>query len=499
MTATELDFESEFLDHSTRASGSGFLKKWKEDGSIEVWICPTAPIYSLWGHSWHRYSEEKDGDTEETVINIRGQRINCLEPETLLKKQTYRNDDDSRELPPTICPMCLCIEWLREQINAGKIEWSTPVFEWSVDTDTPLDGDDDLTKAVFFAGGFTGMFQKKKLSKEELKQLRKCGVKQSEAYKQNGSARQQYVLAVATDAEPDEWVITFEGQTLGNKLKKCIKDEVKRCGGDMEQGHPKYNPYPFEWTYDENKEFSEKYDVVALSRKRPGDRIQKLLDADTMPDFARIIEAPKLGSLKESMKEACCLDDMPIDSFFEKAIDKFGEHFDEETEEGDDDAPEDDDAVETDGEEADEETEEEAAEEETEEEDGDEEEESACDACGTVMGLEDMLCPNDDCGAKYEADDDGNVFLASRKCANEDCMCREVPVNEDGGGTCPVCGAVHAEDWSFKLPKPKAASKKTTAKKTAKKSAAKKAPRKNSDARPSRRAQARAALSKGNG
>ena len=103
------------IEHSTTSKGSGFLKNWKEDGTITIWVHPTAPIYSLWGHSFRRYDTSKD-DNDNEVIEIRSMRINCLEKETLLKKQRFREKDGSREMPPVICPHCKSIEWVRAQI-----------------------------------------------------------------------------------------------------------------------------------------------------------------------------------------------------------------------------------------------------------------------------------------------------------------------------------------------------------------------------------------------
>ena len=501
MSALELDFGGSFLDHSTRPSGSGFLKNWKDDGRIVVWIHPNAPVFSLWSHNFFHSVVEIDKQTKEQTKRIRGYRVNCLENEKLLKKQKWRNDDDTREMPPEVCPVCLMVEWLRSQINAGKLEWSTPVFKWETE-----EGDDG-EEVVLYAGGITGLFQKKVLTKEEKLQVKKTGTKLNEAYLQNGYARQQYAMAVVPDSDPDaNWVIAMEGQTLGDKLKKSIRDEVKRCGGSVEQGHPKYNPYPFEWSYDENKEFSEKYDVVALTRQRPSDKVQALLDSDEMPSFDRLIAAPKLGSLRDAMESAALIK-MPFDSFFEGAVEKFGEEYEESEEAETAETAEEEEkpavksavkstttkqtdksssssssssskqvkkAIKEEEEEEEEEVDEEPVEDVVDETD----DPILCDVCEAPIAADAETCMK--CGTCYELTDDGNVCISSRKCANPDCMETAVPLREGEHHTCPQCGAIHDNDWAFKLPAKKAS--RTT-------------PKAHADAVPSRRARARAALS----
>jgi hypothetical protein len=470
MGALELDFGSEFLNHSTRASGSGFLANWKEDGRIVVWMHRRSPIYSLWSHSWSRYATVKDKETKKESRVIRGMRVNCLESEKLLKKQKWRNDNDTREMPPTICPHCLTVEWVRAQINAGALEWSTPIFRFEVADE----------EHVIYAGGFCGLFQKKELSKAELSEVRKTGIKLNEAFMQNGFCRQQYIFTVASDADPDAgWVIAMEGQTLGDKLKKTIHDEIKRCDGDLSIGHPMNNPYPFEWTYDENKDFSDKYDVVALSRKRPSDKIQALLDQDEYPDFTRLIANPHLGTLKQSMKEAALID-FPFDDLFAKAIDEYGEQFDEEDAEVIAEEPPVKKAASV-----------ELPKKPAAKQSAQTTEMVGCDVCESPMRDDELVCGS--CGAKYAANEEGDLFLASRACGNPDCMEKDVPVNEDGGGKCPQCGAVHNDSWEYKLPEVAKAMRRATRQGAVVKQQPE--PEESDDARPSRRSKARAALS----
>lgn len=489
--ALELDFEEDFLKHSTKASGSGFLKNWKEAGSITVWMHPAANQWSIWTHSIPRLIKEKDEETGEDNTIILSQRILCLEDEKLLKKQTWRDDDGNREMPPQICPIDLCVEWVHQQIQAGKMGWDTPIFRWVAESAIP----DDRDEVVLYAGGITGLFQKRDKTKEELRLMHRLGVKESEAFLQNLLSRQQYMMGVMSDDDIDAgWVLAIESKSLGNRLKKEIANEIARCDGDKHKGHPKYNPYPFEWRYDENKEFAEKYDVVAKTRTAPSAEVQALFQKDP-PDFDAAIDKlmPRLGTLMANLK-AAAQQDMPFDQFFEAAADVYG-MAEEEQDNGDDEEAADDDApYEVQGE---------AAPSDAPADD----DVINCDVCGAVMADEDRTCG--ECGATYHEDDEGNVSLATRRCGNEDCMETKVVITEDGKGTCPQCGTTHAMnqdgDWSVKVPEPEApkaqtggrARRRGTGRSSTQQAPKQPTPEKHSDARQSRRAKARAVAGKG--
>lgn len=427
--AEELDFEQEFLDHSSTSKGSGFLSNWKEDGKIVVWMHQTAPIYSLWSHSWRRIDIGKGEDGDNPLAEIKNMRVNCLEKETLLKKQRFREDDGSREMPPVICPHCKSVEWVRAQIIAGDLDLCEPIFEFRAGTETE----------TIYAGGFCGLFQKKDMTPEEKRDIKKrTGIRLDEAYMQNGFPRQQYVMAALADNDLDKgWVIAIETQTLGDKIKKEIRDEIKRCGGDMHRGHPRYNPYPFEWAFDDNKSFSDKYDVVALTRYSATDRVKQLLETEP-PDMSHIVDNPRLGSLHKSMKSAALID-MPLDEFFEEAVEKFG--FEEDEDEGESSGGEPSSPPSVGQSSSRDEPDEE-----------DEEEPIGCDVCEAEMADDELVCKN--CGAEYGENADGDVVLKKRPCGNPDCMEKKVEVNDDRTGTCGQCGAVHDEDWQYTIPEP---------------------------------------------
>ena len=479
IAATELDLDGSFLTHSTNASGSGFLKNWKETGEIVVWLHPEAKLWSVWNHTWYRYGKEHDSETDKDFNVIIPQRLLCLENEKLLKRQHFRNDDDSREMEPEICPLDLCIEWLRGEINAGRLEWSTPVFKFESESPIPEDNND----VILYAGGFTGLFLKKDKTRRELAELNKAGIKEKEAYLQNGAARLQYLMAVASAEDLDAgWLLAMEAPTLGNKLKKEIKAEINRCDGNVQEGSPKYNPYPFQWTYDENKDFSDRYEVVAKSRTKPSKEVLQLLKEDP-PNVDHLTQPPKLGSLLASMKQHALIE-MPFDKFFKLAAKEFGM-------ETDDEEPAEKPARTHDvrSKKVDTEEDEEQSDEESDTEAGDDEP-STCEVCKEVIGDEEMTCSH--CGAIYNTDDEGNVFLSSRPCGNPDCDEKRVAIETDGTGTCPKCKTVHEldseGDWKIETPEPPKPAKDSKPQTSARRRGS---PAKHTDARESRRSQAR--------
>ena len=430
----------EFLGHSTRGGGSGaFLKNWKKDGEIEVWLHRTAPVYPLWAHGWHEVVEVEDRDSGEKVMKVFNRRFVCHERELVLKKQRFREADGTREYPPEVCPACLLIEHVYQAIQNNKMDWTDTVFSFQ--------GDDDQFNIEVLAGGLCGFFQKDDLSKQQQAELRKAGVRRDEAFKQNMLARCQYVLSVVDAGDPSEGVQTaLEATSLGDKLKLAIKHEVKRR---KERGNPAKHPYPFALSYDENKQFAERYDVVALETE-PSDEILRLISGDA-PDLTELVTPSNCMSFR-SQVEAHLVEGSPLrgalDEIFAPA-EKAGLM----------DAP----ASPPKGQ-RDRERQARTPEVSTEpkgraapapakgkQEPAPEQDTIQCDHCDADMTGDSLQC--DACGATYQ---DGTGKLDGRPCLNPDCKGGEdgpvVPLDGDGPRyICPTCGTLHE---SFEDPDP---------------------------------------------
>lgn len=282
-----------FLGHSTSAGSAGYLKNWKDDGQLNVVLHPRGQIAILWAHRWYRVAKEKDSDK----TRLFPMRFNSMEKEAILKRQHFRNDDGTREFPPEVCPFSLLLEWVREQIEDDKINWLDPIFQIQSDKE-----DVDI-----MAGGFTGLFQSRKLTDDQKAELKKAKVRVDEAYKENGGAKANYVFCVVQYDEPgDGCLIAMEGKALGQKMQKAIRDEQAKWKGSKtpEKGNPFTNPFVFQWSYDEKGSFDDAYDVVAIPNESMPitDEIQAVFDEEP-PDLKQIVDPSNVALLRASFEE----------------------------------------------------------------------------------------------------------------------------------------------------------------------------------------------------
>lgn len=235
-----------FLNHSSGGGGGAFLKSWRDDGSIDVWLHPKAPPGVRWAHSFWELKtfKKKAKNNEETEVEeLRSYRWICHEREAILRRQRFRDDDigrradpaspsparvcggivgnGRREYPPEACPMCLLIEWVRDQIRDERIPWTSVLFTW-----TTKEGDEEIVTA----GGFAGLFGRatNDYSREQLEQLRRAHVERDESYLEAGGARCDYLLRVVDSGNPaDGCVIAPVADTLGRLVQKAIRDRIE--------------------------------------------------------------------------------------------------------------------------------------------------------------------------------------------------------------------------------------------------------------------------------
>jgi predicted nucleic acid-binding Zn ribbon protein len=292
MAGRILDGVDEFLQHSASGSGGQFLKDWKKDDRLDVILHPKAGVGVLWSHRWYRVTKNKD---DKTVVW--SQRFNSMDKEVILKRQHFRNDDGSREFPPEVCPFGKMLEWVREMIDTDQINWTDDIFEFNSQKDD----------VVVKAGGFTGLFQSRKLSDDQLEELKDAKVNIKEAYKQNAGAQVNYVFSVLQYENPDEgWLIAMEGKALGKAMQVAIADEQKRWRGSKtpDRGDYKKNPYVFRWEYDDRKDFDDKYSVVAMpTDSLPNTpQIEDLLE-EPPPSISNLMGPSNVALLKLSFQQ----------------------------------------------------------------------------------------------------------------------------------------------------------------------------------------------------
>lgn len=303
----------EFLGHkgSSRGGGGAYLENWKEDGSVEVVLHPRATVAGLWGHGWYRiadYESKNDGH----VVEVRSKRWNCLEPEAILQEMRKRDDEDRRKFPPTVCPYCIALEYVRDLVNDNKLSWVEPIFQFDAE---------GADSRIIHAGGWCGLIGDKKkteYTKDELAELRQAGIRLDKVFQENGFPRLQYLMRVVAARDPGAGcVITFESQALGDAVKSVIRKEIASLG---EKGDLRRYPYAMLWTYDEKKQFKDKYDATAI-RQTP---IEGELLAALQQDPPSIDEHTARGNVRElraSMEEHCLINDlMDWDAIFRPAM-----------------------------------------------------------------------------------------------------------------------------------------------------------------------------------
>jgi hypothetical protein len=319
-----------FLGHSSGGGGGAFLKSWREDGTIDVWLHPQAPPGVRWAHSfWELKKIKKKAKNEETEIEeLRSYRWICHEREAILRRQRFRDDDigrradersDSpirrcggivgngrREYPPEVCPMCLLIEWLRDQVRDERVSWTQTLFSWKC-----ADGEEEIVSL----GGFCGLFGRatNDYTKEQLDQLRRAHVERDESYLEAAGARCDYLLRVVDDGNPGEGcVIAPVADALGRKVQKAIKDRIEMSKGAFK---PSETPFCMRWKYDDKKSFEDKYDVVPMIEAKPSDEVLDALEADP-PSITELLALGNVATLRAQMEKHCALQGVPWDKFF---------------------------------------------------------------------------------------------------------------------------------------------------------------------------------------
>ncbi len=319
MPAKALESMDDFTNHSGSSSGGSGVLSWREEdeGQLDIVLHTKAPIYALWSSSW--YYVDKDRETGKDKVFYT--RINSMEDDKVLSKQRFRARDDKeaeefkhrypwqtkeqakgfvgiRQHPPVLCPMSLTIEWVREQCEIGDIGIADKIFEF--------EGDED--SIVIHAGCFCGIVGGKDadFSKEELKALREAKIRPSEAYKEDGKPRMQYVICAVDYAHPEAGAqVLIEAQSLGDKLKKAVTDRKEDLG--EEDGDPKKTPVVFRLTYDSSKDYSAKYDVKVRTKAELTPEVLEAVTGDWPRDkVERIVADSNLVQLRRSFEKHWC-------------------------------------------------------------------------------------------------------------------------------------------------------------------------------------------------
>lgn len=325
-----------FLKHSLDGGGGDWVGNWKDNGELVFWIHPDSDLgnASQFTHAFFKTRTYDARDDEPETTKVKWFKFVCCDPDRTAGASRWYEKDGYRQNPPIVCPIDFMLEWTSVEIASGRLDWKTPVFEFT--------GDEPKGDRLLRAGGMLGLFSRNDLTKDEQSDLRKGRVDISQAFQQDLRSRGGYLLAVIDDVARES-VQKFAIQGTGNPLKslpgmfkgaiqavlKGYKVDDPNTGRQINipPADPTQRPYRFQYLAPPNdpktgrsKGFGE-YKVYPLNRQ-PDEKIRELM-ALPCPNLGEDRAKGNCPELLMIMKQHCVLPGMPIESFFE-AADKAG-------------------------------------------------------------------------------------------------------------------------------------------------------------------------------
>ncbi len=302
-SARKHDLDS-FLGHeASGGGGAAFLENWKKRTPpvVKVVLHTKAPPISVYQHRWPKIvTREVDGNEVQMVYN---NDFNSWELENVLQNQYQRDDDGERKYPPQICPMSIMLEEVERLMREGELSWDELLFTFK--------GDDKDYDKYLFAGAITNKTKKiwddKKTTDEMKRKARKKGFPgPADAWMTNMMAKCQYVFTVVDYDDVEAGIqIAKETTLVGDKTKKVIRDRRTSEGDD--KGNPMLNPYVLQFTHRKNeKQFQDKYDVVAIAKLEITDEIKELIIEKEPPNLDRYTAPGDIVALRASMEDNYC-------------------------------------------------------------------------------------------------------------------------------------------------------------------------------------------------
>ena len=299
----------EFVGHRTRDfGGAKFLTNWKkrEPPKIDVVLHTKVKMIASWQHNKPRIVERKD-KTGVVRSEIWGGSFNCCENEVVLKAQHRRSrESGEREVPPIICPDCRLIEFVRGEVNAGRLSITAPVLRYVAG-----EGENRNVREIT-AGGMYGGFYKDS-PPAVLDAMRKAGLRLDKVWQENQCARCCYVFVIVDlDNVGDGVQVSTERQLLGDKMKAHLGERIEQFGV---QGNPFLHPVAFRWKHKPNEvAFGDKYQALAMPTLPLSDEVLRLINEEP-PDLTHILKPGNAARLRTEL-ESVALIKVPWDDIF---------------------------------------------------------------------------------------------------------------------------------------------------------------------------------------
>jgi hypothetical protein len=287
----------DFLKEETRASRGEWLKSWKKEGSIVVWLHTRAKIHGRWAHQFPYVEAREDKETRKVTRVLRQLKFGCWESDAILTKRAFRDKDGAREMPPGVCPLCL----LQEAVIAdSKLAGDTIIFRAK-----GSDWEGAPAEVAYQKGNLTGEFKRT-----------------SKSWKENIDVRKTYLFTVVVDRAPGEGPkIAEESQSLGDAVRMLIKQEIDSEGA--EAGNPSVTPYALKWTFDkDSKKPADFYKAYRYRQAKYTDEIQEQIAAADPPNLATYCAKGDVFTLRSYVEAAMTAEAKKVfdlDEFFAKA------------------------------------------------------------------------------------------------------------------------------------------------------------------------------------
>ena len=294
-----------FLNHN-KDSGQKWLRNWKDDGSIIVWVHTRAAVaYPSWNHPFMVNGTFKDKKTNEEKACLRYPKYVSPDPEIVHQQQYFRHrDTDSgptgvmRTLP-ALDPFLILREWLRLECD---LPLDTVVFRW--ENPNPRRNEDPIR--LWTRG-----------------QLAKLVDKTNSTYSHTLDTKLEYLFVVVDDSAPGDGAqIVRAPKLLGDCMKATIKQDMESNG---DNGNPLINPYAFKWVFDGSQASPMNYyKAYRYNQARLTDAVRAAITSEKPPDPTpqTVWKPGDKAAIRAAMADAAQID-LPWDRLFvQEWIDK---------------------------------------------------------------------------------------------------------------------------------------------------------------------------------
>lgn len=284
---------SEFLTHGESGGRQKFLKNWKDEGSIVVWLHTRASIaYPRWSHPFIEYGTFKHKETGEEIPTLRFPRFVSQDSEVVHQSQYFRDESDRLQIPPILDPFLKLREWLRTECTHP---YETVVFRWVHPNPAP---------------GRSAVIEWKRGN------LARLVEKNQVTYSHTLDTKLEYFFVVVNDAEPGEGAqIVQVSKLLGSKMQEELKQQMKSNG--VEEGNPLVRPYAFIWEYNKTATPMKTYTAYRYNQAMMTPEIREAITSGDFPDPTPNTK-PRAGDklrIRAAMEAAAQID-LPWDLLF---------------------------------------------------------------------------------------------------------------------------------------------------------------------------------------